>query len=90
VTPNETALLRCMRILSQRHFKNDWEDGLEFILWHWMRDRCESPLTPMEKFDLYSRYNRARGWFVTKEEKPHYVKREVWMIIYEREFGDDD
>jgi trehalose-6-phosphate synthase len=89
VTPSETSLLETMQTLSRKYFKNDWEDGLEYILWHWMQDRCQCPLTPMEKFNLYSRYNRANGWFVTRRGQPHYVKREVWVIAYEREFGED-
>lgn len=43
----------------------------------------------MEKFTLYSRYNKASGWFVTKNGEPYYLKRDAWMVLYEREFGDN-
>lgn len=89
MTPAEISLLDCMQRLSRKYFHNDWENGLEYILWHWMRDRCECPLDPMEHFTLYSRYSKASGWFITKDGEPHYIKREAWLVAYEKEFHED-
>ena len=89
MTPTELSLLDYMQTLSRKYFHSPWENGLEFILWHWMRDRCECPLDPIEKFTLYSRYNKASGWFITIDDEPHYLKREAWLVAYEREFNED-
>lgn len=86
----QASLVDYMQSLSRKYFHCDWENGLEYILWHWMTERDQTPLEPMEQFTLYSRYNKAHGWFITANDEPHFLKREAWLIVYEREFQDDE
>lgn len=76
-----------MKRLSQKRFRNDWENGLEYILWHWMKSG--NVLTPIEAFTLFSKSNRARGWVVNGEDGQEFVGEAEWLQMFFEEFGDE-
>ena len=84
MTPGQKELLNYMKQLSRRYFHNEWEDGLEFILWRWSRH--ESLLHPIERFALYSQYNAIKGWIIVENAEHAYIERDKWLELLAEEF----
>ena len=80
-------LLDIMRNISLRHFGNDWESGLEYILWHWVHN--DSPLKPHDKYRLYMAHTRASGWFAIlgeESEEKEFISTNKWIKLFQEEF----
>lgn len=79
-------LLDLMQRISLRHFYNDWESGLEYILWHWVHN--DSPLSSHDKHRLYILHTRANGWFALNEEtkEKEFISVEKWIKLFQEEF----
>ena len=80
-------LLNLMRELSWRHFQNEWESGLEYILWHWIHHT--SPLSSNDKHRLYIAHSRAKGWFAILDEPSEgvqFMTTDKWIRLFQDEF----
>lgn len=80
-------LLSLMKSVSLRHFKNKWENGLEYILWHWIHNN--SPLSSSDKHRLYLAHTRANGWFAILDEESGekvFVSTSKWIKNFQEEF----
>jgi len=80
-------LLKLMKELSYRHFNVEWENGLEYILWHWMHH--PSPLTVHDEHRLYMAHSRAKGWFAILDEPSEgvqFMTTDKWIRLFQDEF----
>lgn len=80
-------LLKLMEEVSVRHFRNEWESGLEYILWHWIHN--SSPLSSNDKHRLYIAHTRANGWFTILDEDSDekvFISTDKWIKNFQEEF----
>lgn len=81
-------LKKLMESLSLRHFSEEWENGLEYILWHWMHHT--SPLSVSDKHKLYILHSRSKGWFAVLDEPSEgaqFMTTDKWIRLFQDEFN---
>jgi hypothetical protein len=81
------ALLTLMKDLSQKYYHKEWENGLEYILWHWIFH--SSPMSTYDVNRLYMAHNRANGWFAILDEESEekvFMSSDKWVKLFQEEF----
>ena len=84
---NNRQLLAVMKRLSRKHFRCEWENGLEYILWHWMHHT--SPLSADDNNGLYMAHSQAKGWFAILDEPSEgeqFMTTDKWIRLFQDEF----
>jgi hypothetical protein len=89
VTDAEKKLVRKMKAISLKYFKDEWPEGLEYILWDWVHS-VTSPLSDYERYQLWQKHVAARKWPVYTTESQTYIflSAESWSVEFQKEFPD--
>ncbi|NOX49182.1 MAG: hypothetical protein GXP16_01425 [Gammaproteobacteria bacterium] len=80
------TLMLYMVKMSRKYFNKDWENGLEYILWHWIH--YASRMSQSDKHKLYILHTRARGWFAILDpaKGQQFMKTDKWVKLFQDEF----
>ena len=75
-----------MKKIGRAYFKEEWPDGLEYILWTWLNTE-RPPCNDHEKYQLWQAYISARSW-PSKSDDHHFefLTEEEWVLEYNEQW----
>lgn len=76
-------LISLMKRIGLKYLKQDWPDGLEYVLWNWLHSE-DPPITDHEKYQLWQSFVSARSWPIEGNGIYRFLEQEDWLIEYEK------